>query len=182
MKYVLEHPLGPIPWSLASSDGSIRKTNKAALGKELEKSSSPAEIIPEDSACIIDAMSVIQKVKGNHNTFSDLADTVFKMVMAEGFHYKRIDMVFDVYRDMSIKNTDRKEYRGASEAIHFKNISSGHKFQQWKKFLSGQSNKKSLILFICNEWKTTKYRQRLNGKILYLAYEDECFKLTDSST
>ena len=149
MKYVLEHPLGPLPWSLATCDGNLWKTNKAALGKELEKSAAPAEIIPDHSAFVIDAMSIIQRVKGNHSTFSDLANTIFTMIMAEGFHSKRIDMVFDVYRDMSIKNTDRKVNRGASEAMNFTYIQGGHKIQQWRKFLCGQKNKTSLIQFLC---------------------------------
>ena len=33
IKEVLAHPLGPLPWSLANSDGSLRKTNKAALAR-----------------------------------------------------------------------------------------------------------------------------------------------------
>jgi len=37
MQDVLKHPLGPLPASLACSNGFPRKTNKAQLGKELEK-------------------------------------------------------------------------------------------------------------------------------------------------
>ena len=37
MSEVMAHPLGPLPWSLANGDGSMRKTNKAALARELEK-------------------------------------------------------------------------------------------------------------------------------------------------
>ena len=37
MNDVLAHPLGPLPWALASGDGSLRKTNKAALARELER-------------------------------------------------------------------------------------------------------------------------------------------------
>ena len=47
MSDVLAHPLGPLPWALASSDGSLRKNNKAALARELERNVSPAEVIPE---------------------------------------------------------------------------------------------------------------------------------------
>ncbi|KAL9969089.1 hypothetical protein ACROYT_G021256 [Oculina patagonica] len=32
MRDVLCHPLGPLPWALASADGSMRKTNKSSLG------------------------------------------------------------------------------------------------------------------------------------------------------
>ena len=50
---VLVHPLGPVSWTLANSDGSLRKTNKAALARVLEKMGFfPAEVIPEPSATI----------------------------------------------------------------------------------------------------------------------------------
>ena len=39
MKGVLSHPLGPIPWSLATSDCTMRKTNKAVLSNSLETES-----------------------------------------------------------------------------------------------------------------------------------------------
>ena len=54
MKEVLSHPLGPIPWSLATSDGKLCKTNKAVLSNNLEKKSTPFEEIPENSSCKID--------------------------------------------------------------------------------------------------------------------------------
>ena len=37
LKEVFSYPLGPIPWSLATSDGEIMKTSKASLMNELEK-------------------------------------------------------------------------------------------------------------------------------------------------
>ena len=37
IREVLVHPLGPIPWSLANGDGFLRKTNKAALARQLGK-------------------------------------------------------------------------------------------------------------------------------------------------
>ena len=47
MKEVLGHPLGPLPWSLANSDGSLRKTNKATIAREFEKNTLPANLIPK---------------------------------------------------------------------------------------------------------------------------------------
>lgn len=125
-------------------------------------------------------MSIIQNVKGNHTTFSALVHTIFIMVMAEGYHSGRNYAVVNVYREMSIKNVDRLENRGTSEATHFKDISGGHKIEQWRKFLSGQRNKTSLVLFPCNEWKTEKYRTKLNGKNLYIAYKEEYFKVIEA--
>lgn len=44
------------------------KTNKAALARELEKSAAAVEDIGEHSACIIDGMSLVQKLKGDGMT------------------------------------------------------------------------------------------------------------------
>ena len=66
MKTVLSHPLEPIPWALATSAGTLRKTNTAVLGNTLEKLSQVADIIPSKSVCIIDVMSIVQKTKGGH--------------------------------------------------------------------------------------------------------------------
>ena len=78
MREVLAHSLGPIPWALATSSGSLRKTNKAALSTALEKLSVPVEAIPPDSACIIDAMSIVQKGRFNQKTFADVAEILFQ--------------------------------------------------------------------------------------------------------
>ena len=51
MKDVLAHPLGSLPWALANTDGSLRKTNKGALARKLEKNVSPAEAILTPSTC-----------------------------------------------------------------------------------------------------------------------------------
>ena len=37
MADVLAHPLGPVPWAHANCDGTLRRTNKAALAREMEK-------------------------------------------------------------------------------------------------------------------------------------------------
>ena len=82
----------------------MRKTNKAALARELEKQVLPAETIPEPSATIIDGMSLVQKMKGNDQTFSQLSESVLTHILHEGVRSHIIDVVFDTYREDSIKN------------------------------------------------------------------------------
>lgn len=118
---VLCHPLGPLPWALASDDGSIRKNNKAALANELKKSVTPADTIPKPCARITDGMAVVQKLKGDHKTFAEIADTIMSMTLNEGHDSERIDVVFDVYREESIKNAER-EKRGSSTGHEFRSI------------------------------------------------------------
>lgn len=59
MNDVLCHPLGLLPWSLASADGSLRKANKASLAKELQKNMTAADMIPQPCARIIDGMAMV---------------------------------------------------------------------------------------------------------------------------
>ena len=87
MNEVLAHPLGPLPWTLAKPDGTLRKLNKASLGKELQKNVQAADVIPQPSACLIDGMAVVQHLQDDQKTFAES---------------HRIDAVFDDYRDNSI--------------------------------------------------------------------------------
>ncbi|KAI8521965.1 hypothetical protein Bbelb_017190 [Branchiostoma belcheri] len=174
---VLAHPLGPLPWPLANPDGTLRKTNKASLARELESRVLPAEEIPAPSTCLIDGMSIIQKINGNGITFTGIANATMAMVLKEGLNSHRIDVVFDVYRDQSIKNAERCK-RGSSTALQYKTITGGHKVTQWRKFLCSSTNKSSLIKFVVEAWKQPSYREKLGSKALYATIEDTCFRLT----
>ena len=112
MKEVLRHPLGPLPWTLLTTDGSLRKINNASLAKELQRSAPVADVIPQPSACMIDGMALLQRLKGDHKTFSEVAESLMDIVLHEGSSSQRIDVVFDVYKEDSIKNAER-EKRGS---------------------------------------------------------------------
>jgi len=73
-----------LAYSLFNNDGSRRKTNIAALATELEKNISPAEEISEPSATVIDRMSVVQKLKGNDQTFLQLAKSAVSQSFMKG--------------------------------------------------------------------------------------------------
>ena len=99
----------------------LRKTNKAALAMELEKQVLPAENIPMLSATIIDGMSLVQKMKGNDQTFSQLAELALIQILHEGARSERIDVVFDVYREDSIIKC-----RESEQGVHHRNTVSKH--------------------------------------------------------
>lgn len=54
-------------------------------------------------------MSLVQKlsVGGGQTTFAMVASSLLTNVLHEGSQSNRIDVVFDTYRDMSIKNAER---------------------------------------------------------------------------
>jgi len=129
MQEVLSHPLGPLPWALANQDGSLRKTEKAALMKKIGESVPPVETLPQNSACIIDGMSVVQKLNVQNSTFAEVSTSVLKVVLREGAMSQRIDVVFDVYKESSIKNAERLK-RGSGSGIKFSSIVPGHKIKK----------------------------------------------------
>ena len=177
MQDVLKHPLGPLPASLACNNGFPRKTNKAQLGKELEKLIQPTEVVARPSAYLIDGMALVQKLKVDYLTFGEIADMILSRALREGKDSKRVDVVFDVYRDISIKSAER-ELRGESDAITFKNLASGQKVKQFKTFLRNGDNKTSLVRFVVEHWKKTPSRERLKDKELHVTSGNRCYKIT----
>jgi hypothetical protein len=89
------YTLGPLPWSLATPDGQLRKTNKAALAAHfnmLKKMSTPVKHPPNHGrmhmATVIDGMSLVQKISGNQTTFGEIAASIFNMALKDTPKFK----------------------------------------------------------------------------------------------
>ena len=67
--------------SQENDDGSLRKTNKAALGRELENNVSPANNIQTPCTTIIDEMSKINKLDGTNKMFTQGAEMELTQVL-----------------------------------------------------------------------------------------------------
>ena len=97
-------------------------------------------------------------------------------MLREGEGSNSVDVVFDVYRHISIKSAER-ELRGKCDAITFKNLAAGQK--QFKKFLHNGDNKTSLIRFVLSShWQKTLSCERMEDKELYVTYGDRCYTIT----
>ncbi len=135
MEDILSHPLGPLPWALSTSDGLLRKTNKASLATHLQKGMAVAEEHLENCASIVDGMNLVQRVKGDQATFGDIASSILLMALREGSQDRRIDIVFDTYQENSIKNSERS-VRGEETGHQLHSITSAEIVRQWRPFLS----------------------------------------------
>lgn len=160
MSEVFSHPLGPVPYELANADGSIRKNNKSSLGREVMKNATLITSIPNPSAYIIDGMALVHRLPPNLSTFGDAAEALLRMAIRDSGESDRVDIVFDVYRQLSVKEGER-ERRKTKTSLQYSNIQSGHKVQQWNKFISSSSNKVQFLRFIAAEWELASHRQRL---------------------
>ena len=181
VRELLHYSLGPLPWALATPEGFPRKTNKATLATYLQKDIHLADSLPRNSTTIIDGMSLVQKLNigGGQTTYGMVASSLLSMALHEGSQSKRIDVVFDTYRQISIKNAERT-MRGEVHGVQVAHISAYQLVKQWRKFLCEVKNKTSLIKFLSEEWKTKEYSERLQGegKVLYVTSEKECWKIT----
>jgi len=109
-------------------------------------------------------MSLAQKLKGNDQTFWQLAESALSHVLHEGSKSHRLDVVFDVYREMSIEDAERSN-SGADTGIQFQNIAPGHKIQQWRKLLCSPAIKTALIGFLVEQWKGPQQTEKLQEKV-----------------
>lgn len=181
MKDLMCYPLGPLPWSLAAPDGSLRKTNKAALANSIKKNAPLADSLPDHSVTIIDGMGLVQRAKfdGQQPTFAEVAERIFSMAVNEGSASDRIDVVFDCYKKLSIKCNERAN-RSRTPGLSVQNITPGQKIKQWRKFLQQEDNKTNLVQFLVNEWNSEKYLKKLGQlhKILYVTCEEKCYRFS----
>ena len=75
----------------------MRKTNKEQLLRLLEKNVNPLESYPPNSTTIYDGMALVKI----------LAEKIFELVFST--NSRRIDVVFNCYWDISIKNAERTQ-------------------------------------------------------------------------
>jgi hypothetical protein len=128
---------------------------------------------------IYDGMAVLQKFKPPPGaTFAVVAESLFAMLTSNSS--KRIDIVFDIYKDISIKNAERSKRATGPVGITYKNILPGYQVKNWSKILSVSANKTELVRFLVGQWKQEQYRDKLLNKTLYVTEEETCWKISSS--
>ena len=109
---ILKHGLMPVHVSLAEMNGALRTGNKSMLADVLTEGINCPETIDlhvESSCLIIDGQALVVGIGKPVDavTFGDLGDTFVSYVLKAGSRYQRVDLVFNRYRDESIKSKTR---------------------------------------------------------------------------
>lgn len=178
LKKVFCYPLGPVPWSLASSTGELMKTSKSSLMHELEKGLTHVDKVEKPFGCIIDGMALVRKVKNTGFTYDEFADELLKCAVVSCTGATRVDIVFDVYLEDSIKNAERGKREVGK--LQFKTILGSQQIKQWGAFLSSGNNKTELIRFLVRRWKNNC---SIIGNIkLYVAFDDQCIHIQENGS
>jgi len=74
---------------------------------------------------------------------------LLRTVLSLGNSSKKIDIIFNVYKNDSIKNAE--QLRRGKETLVFRNIIINQQIEQWNNFLASSSNKNALIKFIVDD-------------------------------
>ena len=123
---LLIHEITRSAFFLVDKDGYVKKSIKSELGTELLKlcpDVDPKELTtPPTKACVIDFMAMVRKVPFKKleppvKTFNDLAVSLTKMIVNAGCNSNEIHIVFDTYKEDSIKNAERKRRGKSNEMI-----------------------------------------------------------------
>ncbi len=157
MPSILEHELMPVPLSIAELNGTLRTGNKSILADLLTEGIDCPETIElhDQSAClIIDGQALVVAIGKpiNAENFGDLSDVFVKSVLQTGSKYKRIDIVFDRYRDMSIKSSTRARRTKTAQPI--RRVVEGRDVplpKNWENFMALPANKSDLARFLSEE-------------------------------
>ena len=168
--------LGALPLALAETDGSLKKTSKANLLHKLEGDTLPIQDMPSNSAVIIDGMAVVRQIKTSKITFEQFATNLLYYVLSIGKECKRVDVVFDVYRDVSIKDVERN--RRSTGQLTLQKIIPNSPIKQWTLLLSSNHNKNMIVEFLIGQWKNQL--NLLNEKELYVTIGDIALRLCSS--
>lgn len=175
---VFPFPLTPVPLSLASIYGTLKKTKKSQLSEHLEA------LIEHDSprsvdVLLYDAMFIIQSLPTDLPLrFGDIAELILKNICRTAA--KEVHFVCDSYVK-SIKNVEQQA-RGETESSF--NITGGDQFRpkDFRFALKSSSFKTALLKFLLAEWKHSKYVRILEQKKLVVTHEDQSLQYTKTET
>ena len=146
---IVQHELMSVPISLAETSGSLRTGNKALLAECLtETVDCPSHInANESSLLLIDGQALIFAM-GKPESCRTFGDRVHIL----SFNFDRVDIVFDRYRERSIKSSTRQRRSKAARPI--RRVIESREIPlpvKWSNFISLSENKSNLTDFLSNE-------------------------------
>lgn len=180
LREVLKYELSAVPYALAHTDGSLRKTVKSVLLSTLDEAVEvsprlPTDKVPEPlTAYILDGMAVVQMVKtAGARTFGELSTNYYNTVTAPlgKSNCNRVDVVFDQLDDKadSIKESERKR-RGSSSGYEIRIAGPSTPVpKQWLRYISNLANRTNLQNFLSGAWIKIAKSQLMLGQQLVLA-------------
>ena len=175
----LEFPLCPVDLNLFNPDGSRRSTQKSKLTEIIIRDSTLMDSteFPQKSeviAYVVDLMALVRTITNIPGTYEELT---FQLIRLLPMGYKRVDIVADTYREVSIKDPERRK-RGCADKVLIQSAKSKVP-RNFSEFLQNGENKTRLIDLILTIILERKLEVlfSLNSKEIYFSTDDRCHKI-----
>ena len=146
---LFEYPLGPIPWSIATTDGDLINISKAKLMHHYESLSKPCTYtssMMKNAITIIDGSALLQSFSHLSETFKDLAAQVFRCLPKSPFAH----FVMDSYKFISAHIMSEMARGGQTSEFCISEPKTKLP-TDFKSVMLNSSNKRQLIKFLLNE-------------------------------
>lgn len=177
---VFAYPLTPVPLSLTHMDGTMNKTDKSALMKKLEglvESEKPDHI----DCYIVDGVFFLHTFPSSTlpSTYGGVAEMILTKLCKLA---KTVHLVFDTYKEPSIKAYERDSRAGHVECLDIKITGAEQKRpKDFQKALRSSRFKVALMNFLICEWKRSEYASILGDCQLFVGLDETCvsFKTSD---
>jgi hypothetical protein len=101
---------------------------------------------------------------------------MFQSILSSSRGAKRIDVVFDVYMENSIKSAER--LRRSTGNLTFRQLIPSYPVKQYNQFLSSPTNKRELIRFLLDQWKQEEHFLTVESGTFYVTCDEKCFQLS----
>ncbi|CAH0663654.1 unnamed protein product [Spodoptera exigua] len=161
-----------MPLSLCHMDGTINKTDKSALMRDLEKKIESTE--PESTdVLIIDGFFLLHTLKDIPRTFGGMSKKILHILCK--YNVERIDLIFDRYFSPSIKDTEHG-LRENVKSTDFR-ISGPQQVRpsDFAKELKNIKFKDALVKFIINNLSEQDMAHIIANKIININH-DMCYE------
>ena len=113
---LLCHELLPVPISMANMDGTLRSASKAVFIEELQAGITCPTYVEQlelgpSPTLVIDGMALVISLGKPTGvaTFGDFASHFLRHTLHNGSNFRRIDVLFDRYNDVSIQSGTRSK-------------------------------------------------------------------------
>ena len=176
MGELLKYPLTPVPLTLSLShiDGSMLKSPKAALLREIESrivSAAPTRI----DSVIVDGFFFLHLKQDLPESFGGVSKDILRRLC--NLKASRIDLVFDQIVSPSIKDCER-DSRAGSENRSMSYSIGGPGQKRPRDFLKALRNdgfKDSLVNYLVESWQDESNAQIIGEKQIYVTCKDKCY-------
>ncbi|KAK3876057.1 hypothetical protein Pcinc_019112 [Petrolisthes cinctipes] len=154
-------PITKYPLSLAHSDGTLVKSDKSTLLRNLESLQSETITepeVPSNYVCSYDGGLLLHSVltQTNTNSVAYYAPVALLTVVCSGKKPNEVHLCLDKYIENSIKDSERK-LRGAMDSVYVITGLKQTMRQSGKTLLGNGIFKNELSKFLLDEWKRDHY-------------------------